>query len=261
MDFILKYLMVSADLLRMLFFIASGIIGFTMAWVFLREKISKMTKLHTSLKDSMDRLVDEYSNYKISIDKSLAEKDEAMLSLNQQLRHNQNMAEARFDKAYYTLQENVKKLTSENKNLKAASLKKKDAVKLIGNLKTKLQESEVKLKKKDALLMKAKSESFPREDSKEIVAFKKEIAKLNSKIDKLKKASKVKTPDTDSYNAINKKLKKKIKKLKALKNLNAKTEKIEYVETLDVKKLMDLIESGKLLKRRKSTVLSKNDRK
>lgn len=233
-----------------------------MAWVFLKERLKKMTNLHSTLKDSMDRLVDEYSDYKVSIDKSLAEKDEEMLRLNQQLRHNQNMTEARYEKSHKSLHEKLEHLQIENDNLKNSASIDKDAIVLINDLKSKLEASEVKLKKQDALLMKAKSEAFPREDSSEILAYKNLILKLNTKVEKLKKKTSP-SEDVNELLSINKKLKKKYKKLKLKKSKksNPKTKKIEYVETLDVKKLMEMIESGKLLKRRKSTVLSDNDGK
>jgi|GEM_PF-4699490 len=261
MDFLYKHFLISADLTRMLFFIASAVIGFAMAWVFLQEKLKKTSEMHTTLKDSMDRLIDEYSDYKVSIDKSLADKDEEMLRLNQQLRHNQNLTEARYEKAYKTLQEKVNQLDIENNRLKTSNLKQTDLINRINDLKEQLDLADIKLKKQDVLLMKAKSEAFPREDSSTILAYENKINELKSKIDNLKKATP--TKNLEELLLQNKKLKKKYKKLKKNKKnkVKQKAQKIEYVETLDVKKLMDLIESGKLLKRRKSTILSENDGK
>ena len=206
----------------MLFFLASAAIGFAMAWIFLQEKLKKTAKLHSTLKDSMDRLVDEYSEYKVAIDNNLAEKDEEMLRLNQQLRHNQNMAESRYNKAYNSLQERVNQLKVENEHLKASAIKKKDAINLINDLKRKLAESKVKLKKQDSLLMQAKSEAFPSDNSMVTLGYKNEISKLNDKIDKLKKFSP--SDDINKLLFINKKLKKKIKETKGSGNQQRKAQ-------------------------------------
>ncbi|MBT8234067.1 MAG: hypothetical protein HKO66_03235 [Saprospiraceae bacterium] len=262
MNFYLTYLIGAFDPWSLAFYVASAIIGFLLGWAVFgsfKEKFAQLNQQHHMLKSSMDRLVDEYSNYKVAIDKSLLEKDEEMLKLNRLLRDTKDNSNPGLEKDYQALKGKYKDLKNAYLNLKSAYPKKKEIYKIVDQLKSELEDAKIKLKKQDILLLKAKSESFPRNNNKEIEAYKKHISKLNDKL-KVQKNS-IKSIDIKELNKENKSLKKKLKKYKKQLNKKArvKTETVELVETIDVKKLIEFIESGKLLKRRKSKVLSKDD--
>lgn len=238
---------------QLLFYIASGIIGFLLCLVWLydyKKKFNELEKLFKNNKDSTNRLINEYSEYKTSIDEKLSIKDQEIIELNKKLVQNTKL---------FTQNSNPDKWKNKFKNLEDLFeqyklSKEKSHRETTNKLKIELLKASEKLRKKDALLMNAKKEAFPKDNSKEINTFKKKIEKLKLQIVDLEKN----TSNKDFKKLIkkNKKLKKKLRELSTVNKIKA--EKIEYVETLDVKKLLELIESGELLKRRKSVVLSRD---
>lgn len=257
MIFKFTYLFAAFDFISMAFFIASAVIGFLLCWVMLKDKLNNLQAQYDNVKASMDRLIDEYAAYKKTIDRSLVEKEEELVKVNRLVEHNQNMSNPKLSEAYQSLEHKLNALTTENDKLKA-EFQNHDHSNIIEKLKTELEAAHMKLKKKDALLMQAKSEAFPSSDPDEILAYQKVVNKLKKKIIELNKNAI--SVDTELLMAKNKKLKKKLKKIKKTQTANQRPqpERVEYVETLDVKKLMEMIESGTLIKRRKSKVLSKN---
>lgn len=237
-------------------YLASGLMMLLAGWLMwgvYKKKYHELYKEAAQDKTTLNKLISDFKNFKseteIAIDKKGQEvRKWKRLSETISMTNEDSVPKSEVDK----WKKKHKSLESELAVLKLNANSKQN-VKEREKLQRVLEEAHLKIKKQDILLLKAKRESFPRNDSEEIKTLKKKLSQI-SKSKKHKSDKKI-ISELEALSHQNKKLKKKLKRLKrsfASKPTNQET--IEITRSLDIKKLTDLLSNGSLMVSKRKVV-------
>lgn len=242
--------------LEILIYTASLLIGLLIGWLNWGVYKSKYNQLYTEAskdKHSLNKLIKDFKSFKkeseSEIDQAHREKRKwKKLSETLSMTKDDNSSNEDIDE-WKRKCEQLEKLLKKKNSSKHTSANKAQLI----LLEEQLHEAEHKIKKQDLLLLKAKKEAFPTEQEPDTKGLKKQVKKLKAELED-KNTQIEGLPVLEKRNA---KLRKKLIKLKKEASKRKQKETIQITESIDMKKLMHLLQEGTLTVSKRKVIKNK----